>query len=169
MASRSNDVDLRIHVLAVHQERHADLFHPLQHAHDFAMVGDARGRIGGGMRRIELHSSEHALLEAAFDVVGIGIVGEVAGHQRFERRAGRQRGHDPLAVSDGVFAGDDRWNEIGHEDGAAEMFGRKRQHRLEHRAVAHVQVPIVGFADGDACGHVRRPNARRASRLSGFS
>ena len=30
------DVDLGIDVLAVHQERHVDLFHALEHAHDLA-------------------------------------------------------------------------------------------------------------------------------------
>jgi hypothetical protein len=72
------DVDLGVDVLAVHQERHADLFHPLQHAHDLAVVGDAGGRVGGGVGRIELDSGEHAFLEAALDVVGIGVVGEIA-------------------------------------------------------------------------------------------
>ena len=81
------DVDLGIDVLAVHQERHVDLFHALEHAHDLAVVGDAGGRIGGGVGRIELHAGEHAVAEAALDVVGIGVVGEVAGHQRLEGRA----------------------------------------------------------------------------------
>ena len=45
------DVDLGIDVLAVHQERHVDLFHALQHAHDLAIVGDAGGRIGRGVAR----------------------------------------------------------------------------------------------------------------------
>ena len=147
------DVDLGIDVLAVHQERHADLLHPLQHVHDLAIVGDARGRVGGGIGGIELHAGEHAVLEAALDVVGIGVVGEIAGHQRLEGRALRQRRHDALAIGDGVLGGGDRRNEIGHQDGAAEMPGGERHHRLEHGAVAHVQVPVVGLADGDARGH----------------
>ena len=92
------DVDLGIDVLAVHQERHADLFHALQHAHDLLVVGDAGGRIGGGVGRIELHAGEHAVAEAALDVVGVGVVGEVAGHQRLE---GRARRHAPPARARG--------------------------------------------------------------------
>src|SRR4051794_29618747 len=49
------DVDIGIDVLAVHQKRHADLFHPFQHGHDLAIVGDSRCRIGGGIGGIELY------------------------------------------------------------------------------------------------------------------
>jgi hypothetical protein len=51
------------------------------------MVRDAGGRIGGGVGGVELHRGEYTLLEAAFDVVGVGVVGEIAGHQRLEGRA----------------------------------------------------------------------------------
>ena len=149
------DVDVGIDVLAVHQERHADLFHALQHRHDLAIVGHSRGRIGGGIGGIELHAGEHAILEATLDIVGIGVVGEIARHQRLEGRAGRQGGHDALAVGDGILGGDDGRNEIGHQDRTAEMPGRERHDRLEHGAVAHMQVPVVGFANGDAGGDVR--------------
>ena len=144
------DVDLGIHVLAVHQERHADLFHPLQHAHDLAVVGNAGGRVGGGIGGIELDPGEHAFREPALDVIGIGVVGEVARQQRLERRALRHRRHHALAIGDGVLGGGDRRNQVRHQDGAAEMPGRVRQDRLEHGAVAHVQVPVVRLADGDA-------------------
>ena len=150
------NVDLGIDVLAVHQERHVDLFHALQHAHDLAVVGDAGGRVGGGVGGIELHPGEHAVLEAALDVVGIGVVGEVAGDQRPEGRARRQRRHDALAIGDAVLGGGDRRNQVRHQDGAAEMPGRVRQHRLEHGAVAHMQVPVVGLADGERRGHLNR-------------
>ncbi len=147
------DIDLGIDILAVHQERHVDLFHALQHAHDLLVVGDAGRRIGGGIRRIELHAGEHAFAKAALDVVGIGVVGEIAGHQRLERRALRQRRHHALAIGDAVGGGTHRRDQVRHQDGAAEMLGGVRQHRLEHRAVAHMQVPVVGLADGEARGH----------------
>src|SRR5712671_2521544 len=76
------NVDLGIDVFPVHQERHVDLFHAFQYAHDFAVVGDAGGRIGGGIRRIKLHAREHLFAKTALDVVGVGVVGEVAGHER---------------------------------------------------------------------------------------
>ncbi len=158
------DVDLGIDVLAVHEERHVDPLHALQHAHDPAIVGHAGRRVGGGVGGVELHRGEHALPEAALDVVGIGVVGEIAGDERREGRARRQRRHDPLAIGDGVPRGGDRRNEVGHQDGAAEMPGGERQHRPEHVAVAHVQVPVVGLADGDARGHLNRSARRRQHR-----
>ena len=151
------DVDLGIDVLAVHQERHVDLFHALEHAHDLAVVGDAGGRIGGGVGGIELHAGEHALLEAALDVVGIGVVGEVAGDQRLEGRALRQRRHRALAIGDPVLGGAHRRDQVRHQDGAAEILRGVGQHRLEHLAVAHMQVPVVGLADGEAGGHDGNP------------
>ena len=146
-------VDVRVGHLAVHQKRHVDFFHALEHAHDLVVIGDAGGRIGGGIRRIKLDAGEHAVAKAALDVVGIGVVGEIAGHQRLELRARRQRRHHPLAVGDAVRRGAHRRNQVRHQDGAAEILRRVRQHGLEHFAVAHVQVPVVRFADGDACGH----------------
>ena len=78
------NVDLGIDVLAVHQEPHVDLLHALQHAHNLLVVGDAGGGIGGGIGGIELDAGEHAFAEAALDVVGVGVVGEIAGDQRLE-------------------------------------------------------------------------------------
>ena len=147
------DVDLGIDVLAVHQERHADLFHALQHAHDLLVVGDAGGRIGGGVGRIELHAGEHAVAEAALDIVRVGVVGEVAGDERLEGRAFRHRRHHAFAVGNAVLRGGDRRDEVRHQDRAAEILGRVRHHRLEHGAVAHMQVPVVRLTDGDARGH----------------
>ena len=82
------DVDVGIDDLAVHEERHVDLFHAFQHAGDVLEVGDAGGRIGGGVGGIELHAGEHALAKTALDVVGVGVVAQVARHQRGEGRAG---------------------------------------------------------------------------------
>src|SRR5262245_29250157 len=39
------------------------------------------------------------------------------------------------------------------------MPGGVRHHRLEHGAVAHMQVPVVRFADGDARGHGYLPGS----------
>src|SRR5439155_13238464 len=51
--------------LAVHQQRHADRLHALQHGIDLGNVGDAVGRVGGGVGGIELGGGEHLLLEPA--------------------------------------------------------------------------------------------------------
>ena len=50
------------------------------------------------MRRIELDRGEDAFLEAARDLVRIGRVGQIAGHQRREVGARRQGREDALAV-----------------------------------------------------------------------
>ena len=151
--SRSKISTSGIGVLAMHQERHVDLFHALQHAHDFFIVGDAGGRIGRGIGRIKFHAGEQAVAKATLDVVWIGVVGEIAGQERLELRPLRYRRHHPLAIGGAVGRGAHRWNQVRHQDGAAEMFCSVRQHRFEHLAVADVQVPVIGFADGDACCH----------------
>ena len=88
----------------------------------FLEIGDAGGGIGGGVGRIELHSGEHPFLEAALDVVGVGIVGKVAGHQRREGAALRQRRQQPLAVGRGIGRGRDRRHQIGHHDRPGRTF-----------------------------------------------
>ena len=162
------NVDRRIGVLAVHQKRHVDLFHALEHAHDFVVIGDAGRRIGGGVGRIEFHAGEHAVAKAALDVVGIGVVGQITGQQRLELRAFRHRRHDPLAIGDGIRRRAHRRHQVRHQDGAAEMLRRERHHGFEHFAVANVKVPVVGLADGDARGHAVRltRSARRRPRKS---
>ena len=85
--SRSKISTSGIGILAVHQKRHVDLFHALQHGHDFLIVGDAGGRIGRGIGRIKFYAGEQAVAKAALDVVGIGVVGEIAGQERLEFRS----------------------------------------------------------------------------------
>jgi len=147
------DVDIGIDILAMHQERHADLFHPFQHRHDPAIVCDAGSRIRRRVGGIELDPGEHALVEAALNLVRIGIIGEVAGHQRLELRAPRQRCQDAPAVGNGILRGGDRRDQIRHQDGATEIPRREWRHRLEHGAVAQMQVPVVRLADGEAGRH----------------
>ncbi len=117
------------------------------------IIGDAVRRIGRGVRRIKFHAGEQAVAKAALDVVGIGVVGEIAGQKRLEIRALRQRRHDPLAIGHAVGRRAHRRHQVRHQDGAAEIFGGERQHRLEHFAVANMQVPVVRLADGDTRGH----------------
>ncbi len=117
------------------------------------MIGDAGRRIGRGVRRIKLYAGEHAVAKAALDVIGIAVVGEIAGDQRLEGRSRRQRRHHALAIGDAVPRGAHGRDEVRHQNGAAEVFRRVRQHRLEHFAVANVQVPVVRLANGDPRGH----------------
>ena len=157
-------VDLAAHLLAVDEKAHADPLHARQHRPDMGVVGDARRRVGGGMGRIELDGREHALAEAALDIIRVGLVGEIARHQRLEARARRQRRPDALAIGGGFSGRAHRRRQVRHNDGAAEMPRSYRQHGLEHGAVAHVQVPVVGPADGDALGHADGVIVRPARR-----
>ena len=154
------NVDVGTDLLAVHEKRHVDLLHALQHAGDIPIIGDAGRRIGCGVRRVKLHPCEHAVAETALHIVGVGVVGEVASHQRLKARPRRQRRLDPLAVGHRVARGAHRRRQVRHQDGAAEILGGVRQHGLEHFAVADVQVPVVGPADGDARSHRGASNHR---------
>ncbi len=167
------DVDIGVDVLAMHEERHVDLFHAFEHAVHLLEVGHAGGGIGGGVGGIELDAGEHALAKAALDVVGVGVVAQIAGHQRREGRAGRARRQRTLAIGDGVLRGHDRRDEIRHQDGAAEMARGERHHRREHGAVAQMQVPVVGLAYGEAhfavtflkCGGPRTDDGGQRTRV----
>ena len=108
-----------------------------------------RGRTG----RIQLRRGQHAVLEAPAQVVGGGAVAQVDRHQRHEVGARRQGRHDPLAVSPRERGGRHGGLEVRHDDGAAELRGAVGQHRLQHGAVAQMQVPVVGAAQGDTVGH----------------
>src|SRR5580698_8218449 len=119
------NIDVRVGVLAMHQERHVDLFHALQHGHDFFIIGDAGRRIGRGIGRVKFYAGEQPVAKAALDVVGIGVVGEIAGQERLEFRILRYRRHLPLAIGGAVGRGAHRRDQVRHQDGAAEMhFGR---------------------------------------------
>ena len=75
------------------QQRHADPLHRARAPDGCCDVGDAVGAVGRGVGRIELGGGEHAGLEAARDLVRVGMVGQVAGHQRREVRGrGTRRG-----------------------------------------------------------------------------
>ena len=167
------DVDLGIGFLAVDQEGHADLLHPREHAADLGEIGDARGRVGRGIRRIHLDRGEDAVAEARLDIVGVGGVGEIAGHQRLEGRAFGQRLQHALAIGGGVLGRRDGRQEVRHHDRAAEIARREGERGFQHRAVAHVQMPVVGFADCDAIGHrllrfaIPHPNRFALTRYSG--
>ena len=127
-------------------QHHADLLHPLQRRVDVADVGDARRAVGGGAGRVELGGDPHARLEPARELVRVGVVGQVAGHQRREARA--RGGDDPVAIGRRRFDAGHRRREVGHDDRPRELPRRIRRHRFQHVAVAQMHVPIVGPADG---------------------
>ncbi len=142
-------VHCRVGDLAVHQQRHAAALHLFQRGVGLAQVGDARIGVGGRSRRIQFHCVDVTAGPGFADFFGAGVVGQVQRHQRFELRAGGQRSEDARAVRLRLFGGGDRRPEVGHHDRARELPRGVRQHRLHQRAVAQMQVPVVGSGQGD--------------------
>ncbi len=68
-------------------------------------------------------------------------------------RALGQGGQDAVAVGGGIVAGDDGRHQVGHDDRAGEMARGFGQDGAQHRAVAQMQVPVVGAADRQGLGH----------------
>lgn len=147
-------VDRRIRHLAVHEQRHPDFLHRLERLRALAeQVGHAGVRVRRRARRIELHAVHAAAFACAADFVGGRVVGQVQRHQRLERHAGRHRGQDALAVGLRLRGRRDGRLQVRHDDRAAELAGGVRQDGREHRAVAHVQVPVVGAGEGQRGGN----------------
>ncbi len=147
------DIDVMVGDLAVDQQRHADALHPLEHAHDVGDVGHAMRAAGGGMRGVEFGGGKHALSMAARDFVGVGSVGQIGDDQRGEVEVGGDRGVDPVAIGAAFLGGGHRRRQIGHDDRAGELARGVARDMGQHRAVAQVNVPVVGAADRQAVGH----------------
>src|SRR3546814_9518304 len=84
--------------LAVDQERHADVLHPLEYAHDVRDIGDAVRAAGGRVRGVEFGGGEDALRMAARDFVRVAVVGEIGDDQRREIESGGHGGVDAVAI-----------------------------------------------------------------------
>ena len=149
------DVDCAVGDFSVGAERQADLGHAVEHGGDLVEIGHAAGGIGGGARRVEFDGVNQALGMGAGHVIGVGVLGQVEGHQRGEIRAFGQGRHDPVAVGGGLGAGHHWGHEVRHDNGAGEVAGAMRQYGAQHVAVAQVQVPVVGTADREALCHGR--------------
>ena len=148
-------VDVGIGDLAMHEQRHADALHRLERRMEGPDVGDALRAVGGGMGGVELAGGEDARFEAAGNLRRIGMVGQIEGHQRGEPARLGQGVEDAAAI--GLGGGDRRHrrHQIGHDDRAGELACRMAGDRLQHLAVAQMDVPVVGPADLDAggCAH----------------
>ena len=156
------DIDVGIGDLAMNQQRHADALHRLQHLDQRENVGDAVRAVGGGVGRIELARRPHALGEAARDLIRVGPVGQVAGHQRGEVDTAWRRCPNSVAIGSGRIHAGHRRGQVGHHDRSPEPARGKWGHRGQHRAIAQVNMPVVGAADGDAVDHKRRGLAASA-------
>ena len=86
-------------------------------------------------------------------IIGIGFLGQIQCHQRGEIRPLWQGGHDPRLISGCIRRCHHRGHQIGHDDGAGKMARGFGQDGRQHRAIAQVQVPVVGAAEGDLICH----------------
>ncbi len=147
------DIDVRARDLAMNAERQPDLGHFFQHAPHLVEIAHAGIRVGGRPGRVELDRAHQPGFGGGGHVVRVGGFGEIKRHQRGEIHALRQRRHDPGAIGGGAGAGDHRRHQVRHHDGTGEMACGFGQDGFEHRAIAQMQVPVVGAADCQGLGH----------------
>ncbi|MNV36972.1 hypothetical protein D3C71_1284680 [compost metagenome] len=147
-------IDRRVGHFTVHQQRHAAFFQGLKRLRALAQqVGDARIGVGRRARRIQLHGIDLARFMRAEDLFRRGVVGQIKRHQRSKSvrvPAGfAQRLQDPAAVGQRLLGGRHRRLQVRHDDGARELARGIRHHGFQRRAIAQVQVPVVGAGDGE--------------------
>ena len=136
--------------------------HPLEHRIDPLDISHAAGGIGGCVGGVHLGRGEHAFLRTARQIVRISRVGQIAGHQRFERRTFRHRCTDPVTIRARQIRGGDRRRQVRHHNRAGKLASRIGNHAAHDIPVAKVQMPVIGAADCEALGH--GPASRRPRR-----
>jgi hypothetical protein len=147
---------------AVDQQRHANLCHAFEDAHDVRNVGNAVRAAGCRVGGVELRRGEHPRSMAARHLVGVAAVGQIGDDQRREVMVGRNRGADAVAVGSALARRRHRRRQVRHDDRARELARGIRRDMIEHRAVAKVHMPVVGAADRQAVGH------RETRQLAGW-
>jgi hypothetical protein len=122
---------------------------PWVHGHHLGQVAHPGMGIRRGPRRVKLDRFDQTRGRRAFNIGRIGAFGEVKRHQGLERHAPGQRGEDAVPVGRRVGQRHHRRYQVRHDDRAGEMAGGFGQYGLQHRAVAQVQVPVIGAGQGD--------------------
>ena len=148
------DVDLGVGDLAVGQQRNAAGGHALDHRIDPGQIAHAGVRVGGCPGGVELDGRDQPRIEARFEVVGVGGLGQVERHQRGEVTAARDRLTDAVGVGLCVGGGPHRRHEVGHDDGPAEVSGGMGEHGPHHLTVTQVQMPVIGAGNRQGLGQV---------------
>ena len=87
------------------------------------------------------------------DIRRVCVFRKVERHKGLERHALGQRCHDPLAIGGGLCTGHNGWHEVRHDNCTGKMTRGFGQDGLQHRAIAQVQMPVVGAADREGIGH----------------
>ncbi len=147
------DVDLGIGQLAVHQKGYVVFLHGGEHGFDPVDRADPGIRVGGGAGRVELDRRHDPVLEGCDDLIRSRAVRQVQGHQRLEIGAVGQSLEDSLPIGRGILGADDRRPQIGHHDGAGKDPCRVPDNICHGRAVAQMEVHIIGTRDSDPIAH----------------
>jgi hypothetical protein len=137
------DVHLGVGGLAVHEQRQARLLHRLQRGREAIEVRDTGVGVGGGAGRVELHAVHDA--PGAGDLGRRRLVREVQRHQRLKVHPRRHGGQDARAVGQRLVHRGDGRLEVRHDHGAPEHPRGGVDRERERRAVAQVQVPVIGL------------------------
>ena len=144
------DVDRRIGNFAMHEQRHARLFHLGERHVALGKIGHPCVGVGRRPGRIELDRLDEAAVGRAPDLVGRRVVSEVKRHQWLETRTLGQHGENALAIRAGGSDGRHRRTQVGHDNRPRELRRAVRQNGLERVAVTQVQMPVVGTRQGDS-------------------
>ncbi|MNR38636.1 hypothetical protein D3C85_1567560 [compost metagenome] len=103
--------------------------------------------VGRGIGRIELGGGKHALFKAAFHLVRIEGISQIAGHQRSKIVASRNSVEDALAIGDRGINGGDWRNQVRHDNRAAIDFAGVGDNGFQHVTIAQMDMPVVRAAD----------------------
>ena len=136
-------VDVAAGDLAMHQKQHAGFLHGFEGGVGLAQVGHASVAVGGGTGGVELGGDDARSLGAP-DFFRRQVVGEIQRHQRLKLHTGWHGGQYAGLVLQRLLRRGHGRAQVGHDDRAAELGGRVRHDGVQGRAVAHMQVPVVG-------------------------
>ena len=139
-------VDAALGDFAVHLQHEPVLGHRFERGPDLLDRGHAGVGVRRRARRVELGADDEAAGLRLADLVGRRAVGQVQRHLRLECQAGRDRCEDACPIRGERGRGRHRRLQVGHHQRAAELPCREGQHGRQLRAVAQVQVPVVGPA-----------------------
>ena len=147
------DIDVVVGDFAVGAERQANLGHLFKHRTHLVKIGHTGGGVGGRPCRVKLHRLDQPASMGGGHIFSVGVFGQVERHQGIERHTFGQGSQNAISVGGGIRALNHRWHQIGHDDRTGEIAGGFGQDGLQHRAIAQMQVPVIGAGNGDGGAH----------------
>ena len=141
-------IDVAAGDFTVHQQQHACFLHGLKRGVNLFEIGHARIAVGGGTGWIKF-ASYHTRRFGFDNFFRRQIVGQVQSHEGFKLNTFGDSRHNARLVGQCQFCRGHGWLQVGHDDGARKLGRRVGYDRLECRAIAHMQMPIVGASQGE--------------------